>query len=181
MYIKCMGRVPVPSKSISAFMVIPSVVKTNLTMKLGICTAAIFFTFVIDLVAVRLGRQYLEKHGISTDHQVKVEQGLNVLGGQSRAVDAECTGAGAGATTEAADVGESSTGPIAGLPLERVTTSRAGSSITAPTTTSDRKEPDYWTDSSESTPAGAQILGVAILEFGILFHSVSPLLSDRES
>jgi hypothetical protein len=42
-------------------------------------------------------------------------------------------------------------------------------------TSVDRKEPDYWTDSSESTPAGAQILGVAILEFGILFHSVCPL------
>jgi hypothetical protein len=143
-------------------------------MKLGICTAAIFFTFVIDLVAVRLGRQYLEKHGISTDHQVKVEQGLNVLSDQNqdqspgREVDIECAG------PDAVEVGESSTGVVAGVPLERVTTSRAGSSITAPTTASDRKVPDYWTDSSESTPAGAQILGVAILEFGILFHSVSP-------
>jgi hypothetical protein len=142
-------------------------------MKLGICTAAIFFTFVIDLVAVRLGRQYLEKHGISTDHQVKVEQGLNVLSGQDqaqdRAVDVECAGV---VTDPVGGGGEPSTGIVAGVPLERVTTSRAGSSITAPTTASDRKVPDYWTDSSESTPAGAQILGVAILEFGILFHSV---------
>ena len=31
-----------------------------------------------------------------------------------------------------------------------------------------------WTDSSENEPAGAQLLGVVILEFGILFHSVRP-------
>jgi hypothetical protein len=43
----------------------------------------------------------------------------------------------------------------------------------APATGGDRKKPDYWADQSENTPAGAQILGVAILEFGILFHSVS--------
>ena len=38
---------------------------------------------------------------------------------------------------------------------------------------------DRYTDSSEAEPAGAQILGVAVLEFGILFHSVGCLM-ERE-
>jgi len=119
---------------------------------------------VIDLVAVRLGRQYLEKHGISTETQVKVEQGLHTL--PQRPVDTECA-------VEPEASGSSVAGAPLDLELERTTTSRAESVVTAPTPSVDRKEPDYWTDSSESTPAGAQILGVAILEFGILFHSVS--------
>jgi hypothetical protein len=82
-----------------------------------------------------------------------VEQGLQTL---QRPVDPECA-------------------PEIEVPVEEATTSRAESTITAPTPSVDRKEPDYWADSSESTPAGAQILGVAILEFGILFHSVCPL------
>jgi hypothetical protein len=84
---------------------------------------------------------------------VKVEQGLQTL---QRPVDPEC----------APELEASGSVPVE---------SRAESTITAPTPSVDRKEPDYWTDSSESTPAGAQILGVAILEFGILFHSVCPL------
>jgi hypothetical protein len=116
---------------------------------------------VIDLVAVRLGRQYLAKHGISTETQVKVEQGLQVLSTQQRETDTECAVAVASTSGSA--------------PLEEAIPSRAESTITAPTPSVDRKEPDYWTDSSEGTPAGAQILGVAILEFGILFHSVCPL------
>jgi hypothetical protein len=90
---------------------------------------------------------------------VKVEQGLQVLSTQQRETDTECAVAVASGS----------------VPLEEATASRAESTITAPTPSVDRKEPDYWTDSSESTPAGAQILGVAILEFGILFHSVCPL------
>jgi hypothetical protein len=31
---------------------------------------------------------------------------------------------------------------------------------------------EAWKDSSEANPPGAQILGVAVLEFGIVFHSV---------
>ncbi len=31
---------------------------------------------------------------------------------------------------------------------------------------------EQWSDASEHMPAAAQILGVAILEFGVLFHSV---------
>lgn len=77
----------------------------------------------------------------------------------------ECIAEGSGS-------GSGSGGVTTTIPLERETTSRAESTITAPTPSVDRKEPDYWTDSSENTPAGAQILGVAILEFGILFHSV---------
>ena len=36
----------------------------------------------------------------------------------------------------------------------------------------DQTEAIAYTDSSEQEPAGAQLLGVIILEFGILFHSV---------
>jgi len=94
---------------------------------------------------------------------VKVEQGLQALSTQQRETDTECAVAVASGS----------------VPLEEAIPSRAESTITAPTPSVDRKEPDYWTDSSESTPAGAQILGVAILEFGILFHSVCPLLGAR--
>ncbi len=33
---------------------------------------------------------------------------------------------------------------------------------------------EKYTDASEEKPAAAQILGVAILEFGVVFHSVRP-------
>jgi hypothetical protein len=41
-------------------------------------------------------------------------------------------------------------------------------------------ETTEYADSSEKSPPGAQILGVVILEFGILFHSVGvhALFSD---
>lgn len=35
-------------------------------------------------------------------------------------------------------------------------------------------------DASEETPAAAQILGVAILEFGVIFHSVCPSLRMKD-
>jgi hypothetical protein len=99
---------------------------------------------------------------------VKVEQGLHTI--PTRPIDSEC------AEAEGSVSGSNS----GGVPLETTTTSRAESTLTAPTpSVSSRKEPDYWTDSSESTPAGAQILGVAILEFGILFHSVCSPLSPN--
>jgi hypothetical protein len=36
----------------------------------------------------------------------------------------------------------------------------------------DSSSQEAFTDSSEAKPVGAQIMGVAILEFGVVFHSV---------
>ena len=134
--------------------------------KLGICTAALFFTFVIDLVAVRLGKEYLAKHGISTEHQVQVEQGLQVLHTQPHQPPSIPGDEGSGSR----DVERGST-----LSTTSITTTNEGAGGSVGMTAmapADTKVVDYWTDQSENTPPGAQILGVAILEFGILFHSV---------
>lgn len=148
--------------------------------KLGICTAALFFTFVTDLVAVRLGKEYLAKHGISTDHQVQVSQGLQVLAsqqpvrpGSSSARRETCTIGEGGGSSEAGDVERAST---ISSTMARPEGNRSVSMTTMPADTKVAAG-DYWSDQSENTPPGAQILGVAILEFGILFHSVSSSFS----
>lgn len=151
--------------------------------KLGICTAALFFTFVTDLVAVRLGKEYLAKHGISTEHQVQVAHGLQTLDSQPQAQPQPQPQARAGA----GDVERAAASSGAGAGAGGSTTSVASVAGDAPgltpmpsmlsietTTDTKSKKPDYWSDQSENTPPGAQILGVAILEFGILFHSVRP-------
>lgn len=88
--------------------------------------SSLFIIFVLEIVALRVGKTYLAKHGIQTHtdvtHHVRLETELHQ--------------------------------PI---PLPVVKDSADS----------------FWNDSSETTPPGAQILGVAILEFGILFHSVS--------
>lgn len=119
---------------------------------------------MIDLVAVRLGKEYLAKHGISTERQVQVEQGLQALPAQQQ-IPGEGCGSGSrdverGSTLSTTSVATTNEGP-------------GGSVGMAPIAPADTKVVDYWTDQSEHTPPGAQILGVAILEFGILFHSVS--------
>lgn len=128
---------------------------------------------MIDLVAVRLGKEYLAKHGISTEHQVQVEQGLQVPRTQSHHQQPAVSGEGSGSR----DVERGSTVSVPSISTMATTNEDAGGSLgTTPMAPADTKLPvaDYWTDQSEHTPPGAQILGVAILEFGILFHSVRP-------
>lgn len=142
--------------------------QADIPEKLGICTAALFFTFVIDLVAVRLGKEYLAKHGISTEHQVQVSQGLQVLASQQPPRPR---------SPSAAAASGSSGGDVERASTISATTNEDGvreGSVIMTTMPEDTKVADYWTDQSENTPPGAQILGVAILEFGILFHSVRP-------
>jgi hypothetical protein len=116
-----------------------------------------------------LGRQYLAKHGISTEKQVVAEQGLQVLPATTESCSRE-NGSRSGSRTLEIPLSQGIPPPGADIDNEAIALP-----MSTPTPTIDKKdrEPDYWTDSSESTPAGAQILGVAILEFGILFHSVS--------
>lgn len=128
---------------------------------------------MIDLVAVRLGKEYLAKHGISTEHQVQVEQGLQAI---QQPATGSCSGSGEASGSR--DVERGSTLSVPSITTTGSTTTNEedtrGAVGMTPMTPADTKLPvaDYWTDQSEHTPPGAQILGVAILEFGILFHSV---------
>lgn len=124
---------------------------------------------MIDLVAVRLGKEYLAKHGISTEHGVQVQQSLQVLNDRQSGTAA----AAAVVAPRASSSSRRQEDVERGSTLSGTASNDDGeisSVVTAPLP--ETKVTDYWTDQSENTPPGAQILGVAILEFGILFHSV---------
>ena len=115
-------------------------------LKFGICLASLFFTFVLELFAFRIGTAYLSKHGIAFEntHDMGLGQGTEVASGPA---------------------GDAEAGRLE--PTKNASPGAMASNETLP----DEK----WQDASEANPAAAQILGVVILEFGVLFHSVSPL------
>ena len=128
----------------------------------GICLASLFFTFVLELVAFRLGTAYLAKQGITMDGTTahSAPAGFNGMdsthGSHGPRSDIEASGM--------------------GMNDPRVQTEKAIKETQDPKgfESSASSVDERYTDASEATPAGAQILGVAILEFGVVFHSVRP-------
>lgn len=109
---------------------------TSYPYAFGICLASLFFTFVTQLVAFRLGTARLNKLGLGSETDIQVK-------GSDGSVSP---------TT-------SDTKELNGKDIEKAAASIDGNST-------------LYGDSSESNPPGAQLLAVAILEFGIVFHSI---------
>ena len=111
------------------------------TVQFGICLTSIFITFVVELVAFRLGSAHLHKLGISMDAHVHP--------------DGHAHG-------HAGDTADALTHHSTPSPSEH-----------EKDTESSIDSVQAYKDSSEELPAGAQILGVAMLEFGVIFHSIT--------
>lgn len=106
---------------------------------------SLFFTFVLQLVAFRIGTARLAKLGIIDSTNT---------GNKSTPItpknnDDEITAATPSTEQEKSDIDQAERGSV--------------------TTSSDST---LFNDSEEANPAAAQILSVAILEFGVVFHSI---------
>lgn len=133
-----------------------------MSMQLGLATSSLFLTFVGELYAYRIGTAYLAKRNISPKR----------IGG-IRADD-----------QSHAPLSEALNDDPADPPVRQDQVAMGnvnGADAVLPTKDDGSQwsvEEQQWKDSSEQNPASAQLLGVAILEFGILFHSVGQLGSE---
>jgi solute carrier family 39 (zinc transporter), member 1/2/3 len=122
---------------------------------------SLFATFVVQLVAYRWGTNYLAKRGIAYEsemsHRPEGYNGIdNTHGGHDVGTGMPVNGSNPNGAAEA--------GRIQSEKLESKETLVG----------------EGYKDASEETPAAAQILGVAILEFGVVFHSVCYLIFTDE-
>lgn len=109
----------------------------------GICLFSLFVTFVMELIAFRLGTAWLAKRGIH-DMPGHTDANYNAI------------------SHDAPSDMQAPHGTIVGhTPDSLANDKKVDSDVES-----------GFGDSSEDTPAAAQILGVAILEFGVVFHSV---------
>lgn len=104
----------------------------------GICLTSLFITFVIQIIAFRLGSDYLERRGISNPQQ-----------------HAHTTG----------HSDEHRNAPGHEHPGQNILKDDDVYS-------SEKEKEDSFADASEESPAAAQIIGVALLELGVIFHSL---------
>lgn len=121
---------------------------TRLTsLQFGICLFSLFVTFVIELFAYRIGTQFLAKRGIA----MSAAHSHGLSSHQHQDGDVTHTNSPDGTLDPELQREKA---------LKQVEGTGSSESI------------DRFADASEASPAGAQILGVAILEFGVIFHSV---------
>ncbi|KAI5476563.1 zip-like iron-zinc transporter [Pseudohyphozyma bogoriensis] len=113
----------------------------------GIALISLFVTFVIQIVAFRVGTEYLESKGIKKDPHIHV---TGHPGHTADKVDAspDTTATNEDNDTEVGSMEKGSSGVIG-----------------------------EFKDASENSPAVAQILGVGMLEFGVIFHSIGLTLA----
>jgi zinc transporter 1/2/3 len=123
----------------------------------GICLISLFSTFVLELCAYRVGTAYLAKRGITMEagHGAAGYNGVDSTHGSHAIGHPETRGT------------DLSTEP------DVQTQNAAGMVEKGKLVDSDSSLNEAYTDASEAKPAYAQIIGVAILEFGVVFHSVS--------
>lgn len=128
-------------------------------MQLAFCLISLFATFVVQLLAFRVGMRFLD--GLSgpappcpVNACCEPPSGATAPGMDASSPDLRASDRGR--------VDEKTEGPGLGLGATNPEAGDAESMLSA----------KRWKDSSEEEPAGAQILGVAVLEFGILFHSI---------
>ncbi|KZT58773.1 Zinc/iron permease [Calocera cornea HHB12733] len=108
----------------------------------GICLASLFTTFVMELIAFRIGTARLEKLGIS---DTQAHPGMHFPPPENE-------------------------GPH---PPKRDNIDETERGLTAQKMVNEGSvSVEEFADASEANPAIAQILGVAILEFGVIFHSL---------
>ncbi|CAD6574983.1 MAG: high-affinity Zn(2+) transporter zrt1 [Tremellales sp. Tagirdzhanova-0007] len=132
----------------------------NYPYAFGICLASLFFTFVLELVAFRLGTKYLAARGITMEGS---PSGPGVHGAAGfNGVDSAHGGHVIGGN----DMQGMSRSPMTDPQIQ---TEKAMIEINK---SSSLSVDETYTDASEDKPAAAQILGVAILEFGVVFHSL---------
>lgn len=122
----------------------------------GICLASLFFVFVLQLVLFRLGTEKLEKLGFSDK-----PHGHPGIHGHLSGTPAR----------EAAFVDASTPNPADGAAHGHAHTG-TGSDMRKAESGSLASTEDgiAFRDASEESPALAQLLGVATLEFGVIFH-----------
>lgn len=108
-------------------------------------------TFVAELFAYRIGTNYLAKRGVAIQPEQVHGLGAALPPSQSRNFS----------TGEAYPEAEAGVATVTG-----------GDASDKDVKGSSTESLEQWSDASEQMPASAQILGVAILEFGVLFHSV---------
>lgn len=120
--------------------------------------ASLFIIFVLEVVALRLGKNF-RVYDVQTRPVGDVNNNPYTL---EQGVTAESSHMLAAATADP----------------NRTATECTPTQVLGKEDDDDGTE-SYWKDSSESTPPEAQILGVAILEFGILFHSASLCLTHE--
>ncbi|GAA5941397.1 uncharacterized protein JCM15063_006086 [Sporobolomyces koalae] len=109
----------------------------------GISLTSLYFVFVIQIIAFRLGSARLAKLGMGERH-------IHVAGHGGH-IDAQDARAG----------NSSDTTPVDSRDKEKALLSDSSSSLD-----------NAFVDASEQNPMIAQIMGVATLEFGVCFHSV---------
>ncbi|KAM0755469.1 ZIP zinc/iron transport family [Meredithblackwellia eburnea MCA 4105] len=108
----------------------------------GICLSSLFATFVIQLVCFRVGTERLAKLGVDGPHP-------HITGTAHPHVPA-------GVDPTSAEESSEST------PREKEEHGSIG----------EESDVVFFSDASEKNPASAQLMSVAILEFGVIFHSV---------
>ena len=125
----------------------------------GICLVSLFLTFVGEMVAFRIGTARLAKLGIDMTE-------ANGTDGHGSHPGAH---AGHFARVEAADDVETNGAANAGAPAA---IKKHNNIEVSEKEIDDDETDDRYRDASLNAPAAAQILGVAILEFGVVLHSI---------
>lgn len=126
-----------------------------MTTQFGICLTSLFSTFVLELCAYRLSTAYLAKRGITMD--------VGHTPGGYNGVDSTHGSHAIGHHDPRRNIGT----------IPAVQTDIPAGRIEMGKVFEESSSNIAYVNASEGTPAYAQTVGVAILEFGIAFHSVS--------
>lgn len=132
-----------------------------LSIAFGICLISLYFIFVVEMIAFRVGTAKLKKWGIGAQPHGFLGANHGNGGGieGSEGLDDAARDAGA--------PGQDHQGsPNVVIPTD------AKRDMLKEETGTDTSSDFRFQDSSEASPAVAQILGVAILECGVILHSV---------
>jgi len=120
----------------------------------GICLTSLFCIFVIELIAFRIGTAKLAAIGIKDGHAYTQPGGQGLAHPHVHGDDQEH------ANRRSTQIENIEIDPNTQPRKDKVELHK------------DLNADDYYTDSSEASPAAAQIIGVAVLEFGVVLHSL---------
>ncbi|KAL7420940.1 hypothetical protein Q5752_004894 [Cryptotrichosporon argae] len=136
----------------------------------GICLASLFATFVIELIAFRLGSGYLAARGglALNAGQAHLATGYSHVDGTHSGHDPAGRSVGAGVGHTHPHPGGHDGAPCRASAAAELEPAHMGKKTDA----DEASEREVYTHASEQSPAAAQFLGVLILEFGVVFHSI---------
>ncbi|KAI5476566.1 zip-like iron-zinc transporter [Pseudohyphozyma bogoriensis] len=152
-----------PANLVSAGGCLPDAWGAEYPYAFAIALASLFTTFVIQIVAFRVGTEYLERKGFTQKPHI------HVVAHPGHTADtapldgnAELIAGGGGEDVEARHAGGADT-PLSQASLEK-----------------SELEVGNYHDASEDSPAAAQILGVAMLEFGVIIGLTLAVTGDAD-